>query len=175
MFSGGRILQMLTYSYDRYGCSVSYLPLGLITDDKIHKTICDLNREFLFNLDFDVIIASEVLKRLQNPYNVLEKVREHLTKDGLFFVINLSVTLWRCRIQILRGKFPKYDLSHIGFWDIDSFIKLLISYGYEVLNFYPTYFVFPRYLGRIFFIKPGFLYRLFEEQFLFLTSKASQI
>jgi len=166
----GHILQMLSDSYERYGCDVSDLALSLIHDDKIQKTVCDLNKAFPFDLDFDVIIASEVLEHLQNPYNVLEKVRKHLTKGGLFLVTNPSVTLWRHRLQLLCGRFPKYDPSHINFWDVDGFIELLSSYGYKIWDFYPTYYVFPRRLRGIFFFKSRFLYKLFGEQFLFITT-----
>jgi len=169
----GHILQMLSDSYERYGCDVSSLPLSLIDDPSIHKKVCDLNKEFPFDLDFDIIIASELLEHLQNPYNVLEEVKKHLTKDGLFLVTIPNVTHWRYRLQFLRGKFPEFAPSHVHFWDIASFTALLRDYGYKSLNFYPTYFVFPRYLGRLFFLKPRFLYKLFGEQFLFICEAQS--
>ena len=166
----GHILKMLPDSCQRYGCDISKTPLDLINDKRIHCVLCDLNNDFPFDLDFDVIVASEVLEHLQNPHHVLEKAKEHLAKDGLFLVTIPNVALWRHRLQLLRGRFPGYDPTHVNHWDVDSFIELLTSYGYKISNYYPTYFIFPRYLGRIFFLRPRLLYKLFGEQFLFVAT-----
>jgi len=164
----GHILQMLPDFYEKYGSDVSDVALSLIKDEKIHKKACDLNQDFPFDLNFDVIIASEVLEHLGNPYNVLEKVKEHLAKDGLFLVTTPSVTLWKHRLQLLRGRFPKYDPSHINFWDIDSFAELLRNYGYKILDYYPTYFVLPVRFTEAMIAKLRPLHKLFGEQFLFI-------
>lgn len=164
----GHILQMLSDSYERYGCDVSDLALNLINDHRIHKRVCDLNEDFPFDLNFDVIIASEVLEHLRNPHNLLQKVKGHLRKDGLFLVTIPSVTLWRHRLQLLCGRFPKYDPSHVNFWDIDSFVELLRNYGYKILDYYPTYFVLPVPFTEALIAKLRPLHKLFGEQFLFI-------
>ncbi len=122
---------------------------------------------------FSLVLSSEVLEHLQNPYNILKGVKEHLAKDGLFLVTTPNVALWRFRLQLLRGRFPKYDPSHVNFWDIDSFVELLHSYGYKVLSFYPTYFDLPFPLSKVFIFKPRPLYKLFGEQFLFICKAQS--
>lgn len=158
----GHILKMLSNAYEKYGVDISKTALRLANDKNIHIELCNLNKDFPFDIKFNFIICSEVLEHLENPSNVLENVKKHLTKDGLFLVTTPNVTHWRHRVSMLFGKFSNYDKSHINFWDLNSFIKLLHNYGYEILNFYPTYF------DPYFFSKLKRTYRLFGKQFLFI-------
>jgi methionine biosynthesis protein MetW len=166
----GQILKMLPNSYEKYGVDISENALKLVNDRNIYVKSCNLNRDFPFHMNFDFIICSEVLEHLEQPSNVLENVKKYLTKDGLFLVTTPNITLWTHRIRLLIGKFPNYDKSHINFWDLDSFIKLLHNYGYEILNFYPTLF------NPFFFSKLSLryiqIYKLFGEQFLFICKNA---
>ena len=161
----GHILKMLPNSYEKYGVDISKTALKLANDKNIHIKLCNLNKDFPFDMKFDFIICSEVLEHLKNPSNVLENVKKHLTKDGLFLVTTPNITHWRHRVSMLFGKFPNYDKTHINFWDLNSFIKLLHNYGYEILNFYPTYFD-PYFFSKLSKLK--YTYRLFGKQFLFI-------
>lgn len=161
----GHILKMLPNSYEKYGVDVSKTALKLANDKNIHIKFCNINKDFPFDMKFDFIICSEVLEHLENPFDVLENVKKHLTEDGLFLVTIPNVTHWRHRVSLLLGKLPNYDKTHINFWDLDSFIKLLYNRGYEILNFYPTYF-HPRFFSKLSRLKCT--YRLFGKQFLFI-------
>lgn len=161
----GHILKMLSNSYEKYGVDVSKTALKLANDKNIHIKLCNLNKDFPFDMKFDFMICSEVLEHLENPFDVLENVKKHLTEDGLFLVTIPNVTHWRHRVSLLLGKSPNYDKTHINFWDLDSFIKLLHDRGYEILDFYPTYFD-PRFFSKLPRLKST--YRLFGKQFLFI-------
>lgn len=174
----GYILRMLPPSFERYGCEVSKSAVDFISDkDKgVHCVVCDLNKEFPFDADFDIIVASEVLEHLVNPDKVLENVKAHLTKQGLFLVTTPNVVHWTFRLQFLRGRFPTYNKSHLYFWDLEGFQDLLQSYGYQILNFYPTVLETPFWpltsiLSRF---KPRFSYKLFGHQFLFQCTPAPE-
>lgn len=176
----GHILNMLPESFEKYGCDISQTALNLINIEKIHCVVCDLNNTFPFEGEFDVIIASEVLEHLHDPYNLLEQVKLHLAKDGLFLATIPSVTHFTHRMQLLRGNFPTYDPSHVNFWDIDKFVKILQNHGYRVLHFYPTSFdipflgKFPNLLKKLPFFKTKQSYKLFGEQFLFICKIANK-
>ncbi len=161
----GHILEMLPSSYEKYGADISKTALKLVNHKNIHTKLCDLNKEFPFDMKFDFIICSEVLEHLINPSNVLENVKKHLTKDGLFLVTTPNVIQWRHRVSMLFGKFPNYDKTHIKFWDLDNFTELLKNNGYMILKFYPTYFD-PFFFSKLSGIK--FTYGLVGKQFLFI-------
>lgn len=165
----GHILKMLPDSYEKYGVDISESALNLIIERDISVKLCNLNKDFPFDIKFDFIICSEVLEHLERPSNVLKNVKKHLTKDGLFLVTTPNVTLWKHRIRLLFGEFPNYDKSHINFWDIEDFIDMLINHGYVLLDFYPTGFSpIPNLSLKLKLRKLKFLYKLLGEQFLFI-------
>ena len=161
----GHILKMLPSSYEKYGSDISKTALKLVNHKNIHIKSCDLNKDFPFNKEFDFIICSEVLEHLENPSNVLENVKKHLTKNGLFLVTTPNVTHWRHRVSRLFGKSPNYDKTHINFWDLDGFTQLLQKHSYRIINFYPTYFD-PFFFSKLSGSKNT--YGLLGKQFLFI-------
>ena len=164
----GKILGMLPAGYEKYGVDISKNALKLADNKDVILRVCDLNREFPPDKGFDFIICSEVLEHLENPYGVLKGSREALAEGGLFLATIPNVTHWKHVSSMLNGRFPDYDRTHVHFWDLLGFIRLLQDNGFRVIEHYPTDF-YPYVFGKAYrWLKSDRISRLFGGQFLFV-------
>ena len=98
--------------------------------------IADLETYDFGNLGekFDCVICSHVLEHLRNPVEVLARLRQVLTVDGVILIALPNVLYWRQRLQFLIGRF-RYtegglmDNTHVVFFDWTTARNLVIEAG----------------------------------------------
>jgi len=160
------VLNMLPNDYEKYGCDISKVIYRFIDNNNFLFSITDLNNDFPFrDVKFDFIVCSEVLEHLRNPFNVLKNVKYNLKKDGYFIVTIPNHYNLKYKIELFLKKYPTWDKTHVNCWKINDFLNVLIYYGFNVINYYPTY----SYKIPInFLINYKSLYQLFGQQLLFI-------
>lgn len=88
---------------------------------------------------FDCVICSHVLEHLYHPQELLNRLRDHLTLDGILIVALPNVLHWKQRLEFLKGRF-RYtdgglmDKTHFRFFDWKTASELLEHSGYKVLE-----------------------------------------
>lgn len=121
----------VTYSESEATLAAEWLDQVLVRDLN-HFT----PREFGY---FDCVICSHVLEHLYQPQELLSRLRESLTTDGVLIVALPNVLHWRQRLEFLRGRF-RYtdgglmDRTHFRFFDWTTARELLEQSGYTVLE-----------------------------------------
>lgn len=104
-------------------------------DKPIEDTVIDLPSHY-----FDLIVANDVLEHLQNPDEVLLRLKASMAPQGIFIgsVPNVRYCglLWEL---IVRGEW-RYrdqgvlDRTHLRFFTKRSLMRMLVESGYEVTN-----------------------------------------
>lgn len=88
---------------------------------------------------FDCVICSHVLEHLYHPQELLNRIRDRLTLDGILIVALPNVLHWKQRLEFLQGRF-RYtdgglmDKTHFRFFDWKTASELLEHSGYTVLE-----------------------------------------
>lgn len=142
-----------------FGCSYGYMSEVLINEfncqvtgieidveaANMAKSICnrvivgdiekiDLEKE-LKNEEFDVLIFADVLEHLINPWDVLEKARKFLKKDGYIVGSFPNIGYLSVALEILEGRF-RYrplgilDNTHLRFFTLETICEMFESCGY---------------------------------------------
>lgn len=142
------------------GCATGFMGEYLIKNKKCHVTGVEIGRQeskeakkrlnrviegdiendTIFELihdKFDVIFASAVIEHLKNPWKILKSLKKYLKKDGILIVTTSNIAHWSMRLQLLKGKFEyeKYgilDDTHLRFFSIETFKKLIEDSGYRI-------------------------------------------
>ena len=89
--------------------------------------------------DFDVVLFSDVLEHLPDPYAALALARRVLAPGGRVILSTPNVGFWSIRLELLRGRFDYaeeglMDSTHLR-WFTRRTIELLVkSAGYRVLT-----------------------------------------
>ena len=86
---------------------------------------------------YDVVIFSDVLEHLKDPWTTLKRTRELLTDDGKIVASIPNVAHWSVRWDLLRGKFlyqdeGLLDRTHLRFFTVSTIRDLFESTGYSV-------------------------------------------
>lgn len=109
----------------------------------LHKTFigpCEDHIDALPDNYFDTIYFNDVLEHLVDPYNVLERVKNKLSKNG---VIISSIPNIRCHYVIMPLFFKKefeyqdfgiLDRTHLRFFTEKSIKNMYTNLGYEVVK-----------------------------------------
>ncbi len=140
---------------------------GDIEDKAVLKKITTLGK-------FDIILSLALIEHLVDPLEALKSWQPLLKEEGKLVISTSNIAHWTARLKILEGKFAyeKYgifDESHLHFFTIDSFKKLLKEAGFKEKIFLidPVGGGWPkisRFLSRFF---PG----LFAYQMLIVAEK----
>jgi 2-polyprenyl-3-methyl-5-hydroxy-6-metoxy-1,4-benzoquinol methylase len=108
-----------------------------LLDDVI---ICDLNQFEPSNLGlFDSIICSHILEHLYSPADLLMRLRNSLTSDGVLIVALPNALFWKQRLEFLRGRF-RYteggimDRTHYRFFDYATSVELVRNAQFEIIT-----------------------------------------
>lgn len=93
---------------------------------------------------FQVIFMSQVIEHISDPASVLRTLRNWLHPDGCLIISTCSIVHWKCRLQILLGKWEYqdygiFDRTHLRFFTIKSFAELLHECGYTTTDFNYTF------------------------------------
>lgn len=81
---------------------------------------------------YALVIANDVLEHLFNPSDVVQKVYQLLTKDGVFCV---SVPNWRMGHQFV----------YRGLFDYDNFLYFMMAHKFTATGVYPSPLTTPDY------------------------------
>jgi 2-polyprenyl-3-methyl-5-hydroxy-6-metoxy-1,4-benzoquinol methylase len=89
---------------------------------------------------FDVIVCNDVLEHLTDPYTVLDKMKNKLTKGGIVVSSIPNIRFFRTFFDFILNKNWDYtdngimDKTHYRFFTIKSIKKMYENVGYEVLQ-----------------------------------------
>lgn len=102
--------------------------------------VCNLNTFEPASLGFfDCIICSHILEHLYFPSELLARLRDSLTVDGLLIVALPNTLFWKQRLEFLRGRF-RYtegglmDQTHYRFFDWESSLELVTGAGFKFIT-----------------------------------------
>ena len=105
----------------------------------IVSDVCKIRATDYLNY-FDFILFMDVLEHLDDPWNVLKKMKIYL-KDGGFVVISVpNIANWAVRWNLLWGNFEYgtrgiLDKTHLRFFNEKSAKKLLEDAGFEIVKY----------------------------------------
>jgi methionine biosynthesis protein MetW len=114
---------------------------GLIDAPAVQEQIAAHMRE---HGAFDAIFMSQVIEHIADPAATLRALKGLLTPEGTLIISTCSIVHWKCRLQILLGKWEYedygiFDRTHLRFFTIKSFRRLLEESGYTVVDFGYTF------------------------------------
>jgi len=86
---------------------------------------------------YDCIVCGDVLEHLNNPWNVVKGLRNHLTKGGLFIASTPNIMNWAIIFEQLRGRWDYVPFSilsgtHIRFFTKETCRELLEDAGFRI-------------------------------------------
>lgn len=93
---------------------------------------------------FDAIFMSQVIEHIADPAATLIFLKQLLAPNGCLIVSTCSIVHWKCRLRILLGKWEYedygiFDRTHLRFFTINSFRRLLEECGYTIIDFGYTF------------------------------------
>ncbi len=93
---------------------------------------------------FDAIFMSQVIEHIADPATTLRALKGLLNPGGHLIISTCSIVHWKCRLQILLGRWEYedygiFDRTHLRFFTIKSFRQLLEESGYTVVDFGYTF------------------------------------
>lgn len=96
--------------------------------------------EFPFDVTFDYIILGDILEHLVEPEQLLKKLKEHLSEQGVIITSIPNILHYSAIGQILMGSFEYadsgiLDRTHLRFFTKYNSAKLLQDCGYEIIGF----------------------------------------
>ena len=141
----------ITYSQLEANHAASYLNQVLVRDLNSFEP-SELGK-------FDCIICSHILEHLYQPNELLVKLRNTLTPDGILIVALPNTLHYKQRLQFLKGNF-KYtdgglmDKTHFRFFDWDTAFDLVENADFEVIIRYADGHLPMPLIRKLKFIKP---------------------
>lgn len=90
--------------------------------------------EFRIGVNFDIVVAGELIEHLSNPGRFLNCARQHLVKDGKLLLTTPNRFSILALDRVIRtGNVPTYTkpiAKHVAFFDEDSLTSLLNRHGF---------------------------------------------
>jgi 2-polyprenyl-3-methyl-5-hydroxy-6-metoxy-1,4-benzoquinol methylase len=88
---------------------------------------------------FDIIICSDILEHLSDPWNALRKLKKYLKDDGLIVASIPNIRNAEVIVQLLDGSFDYQEFgvlddTHLRFFTYRSSINLFERSGFEVIK-----------------------------------------
>lgn len=89
---------------------------------------------------FDVVFASALIEHLKDPWKAIKTWKRFLKRNGVLIITTSNIAHWSIRFHILRGRFDyeEYgilDNTHLRFFTVDTFKKLVVDSGYIIDHF----------------------------------------
>lgn len=105
--------------------------LGDIEDYKVLSSI---------NKQFDVILLMDILEHLQNPANILKRLKSVLIRNGRIIATLPNVAYWAVRKELLFGRWNYdeggiLDKTHLHFYTAFSCKEMIEESGYKIISF----------------------------------------
>ena len=91
---------------------------------------------------FDVLVLSEVLEHLVDPWETLDRLHRYLKPGALVFASSPNVCHYRIILMLLRGEWKLsddgiMDRTHLRWFTPSTFAEMFENSGYEVLKLEP--------------------------------------
>lgn len=123
---GADMGKMLDLMADRYGCETSYMEeneaaIQYLRAHKRHTEVPNLDEAG----HYDWCILSQVLEHIVNPISFLEKIREHLNKDGNLLIEVPNHSFWDDRDY-------GFSFEHVNYFSPSTLIRALYQAGFIV-------------------------------------------
>ena len=89
---------------------------------------------------FDLVVANDVLEHLVDPYTLLDKLKDHLSRRGVVVSSIPNIRYYPIFRQLLLHKKWQYeetgilDWTHLRFFTVRSIREMYEGLGYEVLR-----------------------------------------
>jgi 2-polyprenyl-3-methyl-5-hydroxy-6-metoxy-1,4-benzoquinol methylase len=128
-------------------CEVWGVELNSLATEKAQNNINKaINGDIVLILDslpdqyFDCIVFNDVLEHLIDPYSLLLKMKNILSKDGVIVCSIPNIRYFRAFIDFLISKEWKYtddgvfDRTHLRFFTYKSIINMFNSLDYDILK-----------------------------------------
>jgi methionine biosynthesis protein MetW len=114
---------------------------GLIDTPETHDQLIAHTKEHGL---FEAIFMSQVIEHIADPATTLRALKGLLSPNGHLIISTCSIVHWKCRLQILLGRWEYedygiFDRTHLRFFTIKSFRRLLEESGYTVVDFGYTF------------------------------------
>jgi|TARA_B100001964_G_C14167620_1_gene569894 2-polyprenyl-3-methyl-5-hydroxy-6-metoxy-1,4-benzoquinol methylase len=96
--------------------------------------IINQSAEKLFNCDkkYDVILMTDVIEHLDNPFRTIEMIQKNLTKNGFFIFSTLNMD--SLTSKILRKKYHWIILMHKFYFSTDVLKKICLNYKLKMID-----------------------------------------
>lgn len=129
-----------------YGIELSESAAALAIGKKHDILIGDIENMVIdFPLDhFDVLIISEVLEHLRDPWSTLKRLKKHLKADAIIISGSPNVCHHSVLYNLLSGKWKYepsgiFDETHLRWFSPSNYRDLFIDSGYEVIECGPAF------------------------------------
>lgn len=161
----------LTKQMNRRGCLVDIVEIdkadAQVAEKFARKTYVGSleDLDFIEKIDrkYDVIVASNILEHLKNPFKILRLIKDKLKKDGQVLIALPNIACWAIRKDLFfKGKFDYketgiLDKTHLRFFTYFTAQDLVKESGLKILDIVPTEISYPLhfrilklgYLGKI--------------------------
>jgi len=111
----------------------TYYMDGFITDDVEKIDIPEKKG------GFDCIVLADILEHLKDPWTTLNRLKEHLSKDGLVIASILNIRHYRLIKDIVRDRWfyradGILDGEHLRFFGMSTIKHLFSTAGMEIVN-----------------------------------------
>lgn len=95
--------------------------------------------DFPFDLSFDYIFLGDILEHLVEPGRLLQKLKTHLSENGVIITSIPNILHYSAIGAILTGSFAYSDAgvldrTHLRFFTMYDSANLLLSSGYEIID-----------------------------------------
>ncbi len=112
---------------------------GTRIDKIINMDLTDIEKikDELCSTKFDIIIFSDVLEHLYDPFNIVVKYIGFLKPGGQIIISVPNIAVWSKRLKLLFGDFRYTDTgvldrTHIRFFTFKSASELILSAGLKI-------------------------------------------
>lgn len=113
--------------------------------------LMDINKDNIKG-KYDIIILGDVIEHLPEPEKILKDIKKNLNENGYILVSVPNIGNIYARLKVLFGNFNYeekgiFDKTHLRFFTLKSFKKLLNNSGYSIIKMeytpIPVYIIFP--------------------------------
>lgn len=90
-------------------------------------------------LQYDIVLAADILEHLVNPESILAKLKKRVKKDGVLLVSLPNIANIYVRLNLLLGRFPQHtkgilDSSHLHCYTRVSAERMLTKTGWSIIG-----------------------------------------
>jgi len=93
---------------------------------------------FSFDKKFDIIISLQVIEHLYHPELMIENVKKHLNKDGIFILTTPNLDCLSARL--LKEKWHGFREDHVSLKNVGDWKKTVEAQGFETIYVGSTFF-----------------------------------